>query len=169
MVRHFHELGWDVHGIDNNMRADFFGPAADTRWNQRRLLAAYPRFSHHEVDIRDRRGVLALVASVRPHAVIHTAAQPSHDLAAERPFDDFDVNATGTLNVLEAMRQYCPESPLVHLSTNKVYGDAPNAIKLKELASRWDYDDPAFAAGIRGELPDRPEQALAVRRVQARR
>src|SRR4029077_3655685 len=105
MVRHFHELGWDVHGIDNNMRADFFGPAGDTRWNQRRLLAAYPRFTHHEVDIRDRRGVLALVASVKPHAVIHTAAQPSHDLAAQRPFDDFDVNAMGTLNVLEAMRQ----------------------------------------------------------------
>jgi CDP-paratose 2-epimerase len=153
MVRHFHELGWDVHGIDNNMRAEFFGPAGDTRWNQRRLLTAYPRFTHHEVDVRDRREVQALMASVRPHAVIHTAAQPSHDLAAQRPFDDFEVNAMGTLNVLEAMRQSCPESPLVHLSTNKVYGDAPNRIKLKELASRWDYDDPAFAAGIGESFP----------------
>jgi CDP-paratose 2-epimerase len=153
MVAHFHELGWDVHGIDNNMRADFFGPAGDTRWNLRRLLDRYPRFTHHELDIRDRSGVQALVATVRPQAVIHTAAQPSHDLAARRPFDDFEVNATGTLNVLEAMRHCCPESPLVHLSTNKVYGDAPNAIKLKELPSRWDYDDPAYAAGIGESFP----------------
>jgi CDP-paratose 2-epimerase len=148
MVAHFHGLGWNVHGMDNNMRADFFGPGGDTRWNQQRLQRDLPHFTHHELDIRNRSALLALVGDIRPNAVIHTAAQPSHDLAAKRPFDDFDVNAVGTLNLLEAIRQVCPEFPLVHLSTNKVYGDAPNRIRLKELPTRWDYDDPAFANGI---------------------
>lgn len=153
MVGHFHQLGWEVHGVDNNMRADFFGPSGDTRWNQHRLLQEFSRFSHHELDMRDRVDVMALVKGLEPDAVIHTAAQPSHDLAAKRPFDDFDVNAAGTLNLLEAMRQFCPESPLVHLSTNKVYGDAPNRIKLKELPARWDYDDPAYGGGIAEDFP----------------
>ena len=148
MVRHFHELGWEIHGVDNNMRASFFGPQGDTRWNQQRLVAAFPRFTHHELDMRQRDAVRAMVAQLNPDAVIHTAAQPSHDLAASRVFDDFDVNANGTLNLLEAMRHVCPEAPLVHLSTNKVYGDAPNRIKLKELPTRWDYDDPKYADGI---------------------
>lgn len=148
MVKHFHDGGWKVYGVDNNMRADFFGPQGDTRWNQQRLLREFPRFEHVELDIRDRQGVLALVKELRPDAVIHTAAQPSHDLAATRPLDDFDVNAGGTLNVLEAMRQACPESPLVHFSTNKVYGDRPNRIKLKELETRWAYDDPEYENGI---------------------
>lgn len=153
MVGHFHELGWEVQGVDNNMRADFFGPPGDTRWNQDRLLQQFSRFSHHELDMRDRVGVMGFVEGLEPDAVIHTAAQPSHDLAAKRPFDDFDVNAAGTLNLLEAMRQFCPESPLVHLSTNKVYGDAPNRIKLKELPTRWDYDDPAYRGGIAEDFP----------------
>ncbi len=148
MVRHFHALGWNVHGIDNNMRADFFGPQGDTRWNQQRLLTECPRFEHHEQDVRDRAGVRALVEAVKPDAVLHAAAQPSHDLAAKRPFDDFDVNAGGTLNLLESVRRTCPESPFVYLSSNKVYGDAPNRIRLKECASRWDYDDPDYADGI---------------------
>jgi CDP-paratose 2-epimerase len=148
MVKHFHQLGWEVHGVDNNMRADFFGPPGDTRWNQLRLLREFRRFTHHELDMRDRSGVKALVVKIRPDALIHTAAQPSHDLAAQRPFDDFDVNAGGTLNLLEACRCICPEAPLVHLSTNKVYGDTPNRIKLKELPTRWDYDDPDYANGI---------------------
>ena len=148
MVSHFHRLGWTVHGIDNNMRAEFFGAQGDTRWNQKRLLDEHPGFVHHELDVRDRAGLEALVRAVRPTAVIHTAAQPSHDLAAQRPFEDFDVNAGGTMNLLEAMRRCCPESPLVHMSTNKVYGDAPNRIKLANLPTRWDYDDPAFADGI---------------------
>jgi CDP-paratose 2-epimerase len=139
-------------GIDNNMRADFFGPQGDTRWNQSRMERECQRFVHHELDIRQRRGILDLLREIRPDAVIHTAAQPSHDLAALRPFDDFDVNAGGTLNLLEAMRQTCPESPLVHLSTNKVYGDAPNRIPMKELATRWDYDDPLFQTGISEEF-----------------
>jgi CDP-paratose 2-epimerase len=148
MVRHFDGLGCEVHGVDNNMRADFFGPQGDTRWNQARLLAQHPGLTHHELDIRNRQGVLALFKEVKPDAVIHTAAQPSHDLAAQRPFDDFDVNANGTLNLLESARRYCPEAPFVHLSTNKVYGDAPNRIRLKEHPKRWDYDDPAYSDGI---------------------
>jgi CDP-paratose 2-epimerase len=142
------ELGGAVHGVDNNQRAVFFGPTGDTRWNQQRLTRELRGFTHHELDIRDRAGVLALVKSLRPDAIVHTAAQPSHDRAAAIPFDDFDTNAVGTLNLLEAARQACPESPFVHLSTNKVYGDAPNGIALQELATRWDYADPAYAHGI---------------------
>jgi CDP-paratose 2-epimerase len=142
------ELGYTVHGVDNNQRAVFFGPQGDTRWNQRRLLRELPGFVHHEVDIRDRAGVLALVREVRPAVVVHTAAQPSHDRAAAIPFDDFDTNAVGTLNLLEAARQAAPEAPFVHMSTNKVYGDAPNRIPLRELATRWDYADPAYEQGI---------------------
>ena len=142
------ELGYEIHGVDNNQRAVFFGPQGDTRWNQHRLENSVPGFRHHELDIRDRAGVLALLREIRPDAVVHTAAQPSHDRAAAIPFDDFDTNAVGTLNLLEAARQFCPESPFVHLSTNKVYGDAPNRIQLKELATRWDYDDAAYADGI---------------------
>jgi CDP-paratose 2-epimerase len=142
------ELGYTVHGVDNNQRAVFFGPQGDTRWNQNRLVRELPGFVHHELDIRDRAGVLALVQSIRPAVIVHTAAQPSHDRAAAIPFDDFDTNAVGTLNLLEATRQACPESPFVHMSTNKVYGDAPNRIALTELATRWDYADPAYAHGI---------------------
>jgi CDP-paratose 2-epimerase len=152
MVRHFHGLGWAVHGVDNNMRADFFGPAGDTRWNQGQLQRDLAKFVHHEIDLRDRQGVLSLVEGVRPDAIIHTAAQPSHDLAAQRPFDDFDVNAVGTLNMLEALRRFAKESPFVHLSTNKVYGDAPNRIALQELPTRWDYADPKYKDGIREDF-----------------
>jgi CDP-paratose 2-epimerase len=148
MVQHFHGLGWRVHGIDNNMRADFFGPEGDTRWNQKRLVAECARFTHHELDVRDRRGLSDVMRELEPDAILHAAAQPSHDLAASRPFDDFDVNAVGTLNLLEAARQFCPQSPFVFLSTNKVYGDAPNRIRLKELPTRWDYDDQQYADGI---------------------
>jgi len=148
VVGHFCASGWDVHGVDNNMRADFFGPQGDTRWNQGRIAAEHKNFQHHEVDIRDRAGVDALMAAVRPSAIVHCAAQPSHDLAASRPFDDFDVNAGGTLNMLEAARRHAAEAPFVHMSTNKVYGDAPNEIALQELETRWDYDDPAYAKGI---------------------
>ncbi len=153
MVSHFSSLGWAVHGVDNNQRANFFGPAGDTRWNQQRLQTTFPAFEHHELDLRDSAGVMALVATLRPRAVIHTAAQPSHDLAATRPFDDFNINAGATLALLEAMRQFCPEAPLVHLSTNKVYGDRPNRIRLCEHRTRWDYADPAYANGIDEQFP----------------
>ena len=148
IVRHFHLAGWRVVGVDNNMRADFFGPAGDTRWNQAQLLQECPNFRHHELDIRDRDAVGKLLQELRPAAIVHTAAQPSHDLAASRPFDDFDVNAAGTLNLIEHARQNVPESPFVHFSTNKVYGDAPNQIPMIELETRWDYADPAYALGI---------------------
>jgi len=145
---HFAREGWAIHGVDNNQRAVFFGAAGDTRWNQKRLQDTLQSFAHHELDIRDRERVLSLVATVKPDAIVHTAAQPSHDRAAAIPFDDFDTNAVGTLNLLEAARRACPGSPFVHMSTNKVYGDRPNTIRLKETDTRWDYDDPAFVAGI---------------------
>ncbi len=145
---YFHERGFAVHGVDNNQREIFFGPQGNTRWNEQRLQQELPRFKHHELDIRDRAAVLELIAMLKPAVIIHTAAQPSHDLAAKIPFDDFDVNAVGTLNLLEAARRHCPESPFIHMSTNKVYGDRPNTIKLKELDKRWDYDDAEFTRGI---------------------
>jgi len=108
---YFASLGYTVHGVDNNQRAVFFGSQGDTRWNQNRLIKELKGFVHHELDIRDRAGVLALVKSVKPSVIVHTAAQPSHDRAAAIPFDDFDTNAGGTLNLLEAARQACPETP----------------------------------------------------------
>lgn len=152
VAAHFHAHGFAVHGVDNNQREVFFGEQGNTRWNQQRLQEKLKGFQHHELDIRDRSGLLRLVDSLKPAVIIHTAAQPSHDLAAKIPFDDFDVNAVGTLNLLEAARQICPESPFIHMSTNKVYGDRPNTIALKELESRWDYADAAFAHGISESL-----------------
>lgn len=142
------EFGYDVHGLDNNQRAVFFGPQGDTTWNRKRLERQLKSFTHHELDVRDRAGVLALVARLRPTIIVHAAAQPSHDRAASIPFDDFDTNAVATLNLLEAARRSCPESPFIHMSTNKVYGDAPNRIPLRELDTRWDYADPSYENGI---------------------
>jgi CDP-paratose 2-epimerase len=144
--------GHVVHGVDNNMRRTFFGAHGDTTWNLERLRQVTTRFVHHAMDIRDRDGIAELLSQVRPDLIVHAAAQPSHDLAARIPFDDFEINALGTLNLLESARSSCPESPFVFLSTNKVYGDAPNEIPLVELETRWDYADPAFADGIDEEL-----------------
>lgn len=144
----FGKKGWAVHGIDNNQRAVFFGADGDTRWNQQRLQQLLPHFTHHELDIRHRKALGDLVAAVKPDAVVHAAAQPSHDKAAQIPFDDFDTNAVGTLNLLEAVRRHAPEAPFVYMSTNKVYGDRPNDIALTETATRWEYADAAFAHGI---------------------
>ena len=141
-------LGHEIHGVDNNQRAVFFGEQGDTRWNQQRLQESIPEFQHHELDIRNREDVLALVAKINPDAIVHTAAQPSHDRAAAIPFEDFDTNAVGTLNLLEATRRHCPESPFVHMSTNKVYGDRPNTLELVENETRWDFASPAFEHGI---------------------
>lgn len=148
VCKHFNNLGWEVHGIDNNQRAVFFGNSGDTRWNQKRLEESLVNFTHHEVDIRDRQSLIKKVAEIAPDAIVHTAAQPSHDRAADIPFDDFDTNAVGTFNLLEATRQYGTHVPFVHLSTNKVYGDAPNEIKMKELDKRFDYDDSKYFNGI---------------------
>ena len=147
-VQYFDARDHEVIGVDNNMRAVFFGPKGDTAWNTERLLRATARFRHVDLDIRDREGVFALFERERFDAVVHTAAQPSHDRAAAIPLLDFEVNALGTMTLLEANRQFSPEAPFVHLSTNKVYGDAPNEIALVEHDTRWDYADPAFANGI---------------------
>jgi CDP-paratose 2-epimerase len=153
---HFGDLGMDVVGIDNDMRKVFFGPEASTAWNQSRLEQALgDRYTHHSVDVRDRQGVEGIF---RHHGkaielVIHTAAQPSHDWAAKEPFTDFDINAVGTLNVLEATRIHAPEAVFIFTSTNKVYGDLPNSLPLQELETRWEID-PAhtYANGIREDM-----------------
>jgi len=145
---HFNNLGWEVHGLDNNQRKVFFGEQGDTRWNQLRLQNELSKFTHHEVDIRDRTSILNLIPSIKPDAIVHAAAQPSHDRAASIPFDDFDTNAVGTFNLLESLRNYSTQVPFVHLSTNKVYGDAPNEISMVELETRWDYADANYQYGI---------------------
>jgi CDP-paratose 2-epimerase len=152
-VGFFHELGFEITGIDSNMRADFFGPKGDTLWNRRRLEREFERFTHLDIDIRDRDRLDMLCQSGAFDLIIHAAAQPSHDLAARRPFDDFDVNAVGTLNLLEATRLHCPEAVFIQVSTNKVYGDGPNQIPLKELETRWDYADARYENGIAEDFP----------------
>lgn len=147
-AEYFCRKGWQVTGIDNNMRADFFGPAGDTSHNQARLTQNFKEFKPVNLDIRNRNAIAELIKSWKPDAIIHTAAQPSHDLAAKRVFDDFEVNALGTLNLLEAARNYCGEAPFVHFSTNKVYGDGPNRLALVEKEKRWDYAEPEYADGI---------------------
>ena len=148
VVAWYSRYDWEIVGVDNNMRADFFGPKGDTTWNTRRMEQEYAGYRCVDIDIRNRDALSKLVKDVKPDAVVHTAAQPSHDLAASRPFDDFDVNAVGTLNLLEAVRQYSTDIPFVHLSTNKVYGDAPNELNLKELETRWDFADDTYFHGI---------------------
>lgn len=145
---YFAAKGYEIHGIDNNQRRIFFGVQGDTRWNQKRLEENIKSFRHHEIDIRNRAAIIETLKVMKPDAIVHAASQPSHDKAAEIPFDDFDINAAGTLNLLEAARQFVPEAPFIHMSTNKVYGDAPNFIKLKELETRWDYDSEMYARGI---------------------
>lgn len=148
-VGHFDRGGHDVVGVDNNMRAVFFGPEGDTAWNRDRLLASTSRFAHHDLDIRDRGALDTLIRRQGPFdAVIHCAAQPSHDRARDFPLIDFDVNAGGTVNLLEACRQHSPQAVIVCLSTNKVYGDAPNDLDLIEMETRWEFADEKHRAGI---------------------
>ena len=165
-VRYFDRRGAQVYGIDNNMRADFFGPEGDTTWNLRQLQETCRNFEHHTLDIRDRAAMSRAFEDIRPDLIIHCAAQPSHDLARARPFDDFDVNAGGTLNLLEATRRHAPESVFILMSTNKVYGDVPNELPLVELETRYDYADPGTmrastrrAASTAASQPLRRQQA----------
>lgn len=137
-----------VVGVDNNMRSSFFGKDGDTVWMRQLLEQQCGKYRHAALDIRDSGAMSDLMREVQPGLIIHCAAQPSHDLAAKIPFTDFEVNAQGTLNLLEAFRARVPESVFVFMSTNKVYGDAPNAIALRELDTRWDYGDPAYEMGI---------------------
>lgn len=147
-AEYFDRLGHAVTGIDNNMRRIFFGAAGDTEWNLRRLKAATRRFTHADIDLRDRAKVFDLFAGQHFDVVLHCAAQPSHDKAGEIPLLDFEVNAVATVYLLEATRQYCPEARFVFMSTNKVYGEAPNEKPLHELATRYDYADAADHQGI---------------------
>ncbi len=151
-VRFFSEKGYSVVGIDNDMRQYFFGPSASTKWMMQELKESYTGFRGFTIDIRDFEAVQGVFREYQNdiELVIHTAAQPSHDWAAREPFTDFSVNATGTLNLLEATRQACPDAAFIFTSTNKVYGDTPNRLPLKELDSRWeiDADHPYFQNGI---------------------
>jgi CDP-paratose 2-epimerase len=145
---YFNKMGLQIAGLDSNARAEFFGAEGDTSWVLSRLQGELRGYQHYAADIRDRTRILEIVEELRPQVIVHTAAQPSHDRAADIPFADFETNAVGTLNMLEAVRRYCADSPFIHMSTNKVYGDRPNTIAMKELAERWDYDDPGFSEGI---------------------
>lgn len=150
-VEYYDGQGHAVFGIDNNMRKEFFGSQGDTTWNLNRLKSVTKNFKHFDIDIRNREDVLAFFRKNHVDKVIHCAAQPSHDRAAAIPFDDFDVNAVGTLNLLEATRRYAPEAVFIHVSTNKVYGDAPNEIPLVETEKRYDYARPEDYHGVSEE------------------
>src|SRR6202795_5082424 len=148
-VRLFASRGLQVVGIDNDMRAYFFGASASTAGNRRRLEAEIKGYTHHATDVRDRDAMGRIFSRLGSDiaVVIHTAAQPSHDWAGRAPITDFEINATGTLNLLELTRQHCPEAAFIFTSTNKVYGDTPNRLPLVELETRWEIDrsHPYFA------------------------
>jgi CDP-paratose 2-epimerase len=148
----FHQQGYRIVGIDNDLRAYFFGEGASTAWNRRKLEAALPHYVHCNADIRDYAAIEMIFAEYNTSiaGIIHTAAQPSHDWAAREPFTDFGVNATGTLHLLEATRLHCPDAVFIFTSTNKVYGDTPNFLPLVETKTRWELDpsDPFYEHGI---------------------
>ncbi|MHB9146726.1 MAG: NAD-dependent epimerase/dehydratase family protein [Symbiobacteriia bacterium] len=155
-ARYFGTLGYDVVGIDNDMRKVFFGQEASTAWNLAQVSKALgSAYHHHNIDIRDRAEVFKVLAKYGPDValIVHTAAQPSHDWAAREPFTDFDINASGTLNILEAARNHAPEAVFIFTSTNKVYGDRPNTLPLVELERRYEID-PAhtYVNGIREDM-----------------
>ena len=141
-VKHFAGEGFRIIGVDNDMRSRFFGAEASTQKTRDQLVKTVRDYEHHDLDIREAGAVLDLFKQYRSEiaAVVHTAAQPSHDWAARDPQTDFTVNANGTLNLLEAARAFCPEAPFVFTSTNKVYGDTPNRLPLRELPLRWEIE-----------------------------
>lgn len=144
----FRRQGWKVHGLDKNRRAVFFSPQVDTRWNQSRLQRENAGFVHHQLDLRDRAGVLDLLKTNRPGMIVLAAAQPSHDLVAQFHLDDFDTNAFGTLNILEGSQQFGAESTFVLMPTSNVCVDGPKGIPQRKLPARRDFDDPRYSAGI---------------------
>ncbi len=149
--KRFHAEGLEIVGLDNDMRAEFFGPEASTLSTRQRLESVLPRYTHQSIDIRDFEAVKKVFEryGAEIKVIVHTAAQPSHDWAARAPHIDFGVNATGTLNLLEATRLYAPEAVFIFTSTNKVYGDTPNRLPLIELEKRWEIDPAhAYAVGI---------------------
>ena len=147
-VLHFDHQGHKVIGVENNLRRVFFGPGGDTTWNLERIKALTKRFDVFDIDIRNRDAIKELFKSHSFDLIIHCAAQPSHDKAREIPLLDFDVNAVGTINLLEATRKHSPEAVFVHMSTNKVYGDSPNELPLVEMKTRYDYARPEDRHGI---------------------
>jgi CDP-paratose 2-epimerase len=147
-VEYFDRQGHRIVGVDNNMRATFFGPPGDTLWNLERLKSVTRQFTPFPLDIRDREAVMSLFRDHHFDLIVHCAAQPSHDKAAEIALLDFEVNALGTVNLLEATRRYSRDATFVFMSTNKVYGDAPNEKPLRETETRYDYSDPADSDGI---------------------
>ena len=155
-VRHFASLGLDIVGIDNDMRRRFFGDEASTAWNVLRLTTELgERYIHYDTDIRDRDALTSIFTRYGRDIVlvIHTAAQPSHDWAVRDPYTDFEVNAVGTLNVLQHVREHCIEAPVIHCSTNKVYGDRPNTLPLVELDTRWEIEPGhPYEQGIREDM-----------------
>jgi CDP-paratose 2-epimerase len=138
-VEYFDRQGHTIVGVDNNMRQVFFGPKGDTTWNLERLKKTVRHFSHYEIDVRNREEIFSLFQRYRFGLIVHCAAQPSHDRAASIPFEDFEVNAVGTLNLLEATRRHVGDAVFLHMSTNKVYGDSPNELPLVEREKRFDY------------------------------
>jgi CDP-paratose 2-epimerase len=147
-VEHFDRQGHRVIGVDNNMRQVFFGAQGDTTWNLNRLKRSTKNFQHASLDIRDRKALDELFKSNRFDLIVHCAAQPSHDKARDIPILDFEVNALGTIHLLEAARQHCRDAVFILMSTNKVYGDSPNEILLRELETRYDYSRPEDYAGV---------------------
>ncbi len=150
-VEYYDKHGHEVVGVDNNMRAEFFGPPGDTTWNLSRLKEITKNFQPYSIDIRDRQSIFDLFEAHKFDLIIHCAAQPSHDKACQIPLLDFEVNALGTVNLLEATRQFCKEAIFIHISTNKVYGDAPNEVPLIEKEKRYDYARPEDFHGISEE------------------
>jgi len=142
-VEFFAEKGFQIIGIDNDMRSYFFGKEASTVWVKERLQGKVKGYIHKDLDIRDFGDVEKIFQEYSSDIklIIHTAAQPSHDWAAKEPFTDFSVNATGTLNMLELTRQHCTEAVFIFTSTNKVYGDLPNQLPLVENESRWEIEE----------------------------
>ncbi|MCB9067097.1 MAG: NAD-dependent epimerase/dehydratase family protein [Calditrichae bacterium] len=154
-VKFFHELGFSVVGIDNDMRKFFFGDEASTRWNVERLKSNLKNYTHFDADIRDETAIGDIFNKYRSDLklIIHTAAQPSHDWAAQDPFTDFTVNANGTLNLLEHTRQIVPDAVFIFCSTNKVYGDTPNRLPLVELEKRWEIaENHPYFSGITEDM-----------------
>jgi CDP-paratose 2-epimerase len=147
-VEYFDRQGHDIWGIDNNMRSVFFGNGGDISWNLKRLKDLTKNYCHYWIDIRDREALIELFSHQQFDLIVHCAAQPSHDKAGDIPILDFEVNALGTLNLLEMARRYCPEVVFIHMSTNKVYGDAPNEFNLVELPTRFDYANSKEYEGI---------------------
>ncbi len=144
----FDRMGWEVHGIDNNMRRRFFGPDGDTTSVKNRILRDTSNYSLHEFDLRSKESLDSLYSRIKPDVTIHCAAQPSHDLARERILEDFEINALSTLHLLQSAHSHAPDSTFVFMSTNKVYGDAPNDLDLVELETRWDYADSSMREGL---------------------